>query len=86
MNQKTELIIKLLCIFILIILIISIILNGLKLDCNNCIVKFSATRPEYKQVFGGNMQEFEETMINLYTNLTQDKCVIKWENGYVKTK
>lgn len=63
-TPKTETIIKLICILILIILCISIYIHGKELSCNKCQVSIQ----QNNQVFKVNISE----IYNLYL---EDKCI-----------
>lgn len=62
-NNKTETIIKIICILVLIALCISIYFHGRTLSCSNCQVKIQK----------GN-QIFNVNITTLYENYNKDNC------------
>jgi len=84
MNLKIEIAIRIICLIIIFILCIAVYVNGQKLSCDNCVVKFT----QYRKL---GMKLQKPTVIpiklkDLYSNLSENnKCLIKWDrvNGYV---
>ena len=82
--MEQELKIKLFCIVILLFLNVAIILNGLSLDCSECLINFQSSTQT------GKMQDREPTTLNisvteLYDSYIDDFCIVKFgDHGFYK--
>lgn len=67
------------CILIEITLIISIYLNGIKLDCSKCKIHLTSNKLET------TMNDFYINITVLYDSYINNECVIKYDNtqGYL---
>ena len=66
-TPKTELIIKISCTIILVILCIAIYINGKDLSCNKCSLTISKKE-------GMNLNKYQVNISSLYEAYTLDKC------------
>ena len=82
LTPKKELAIQLIILFVIIGLILSVYINGRKLDCNNCKINFKA----FKRELGANnelQEDFQVEASTLYKNLKDDHCILTFDNeGY----
>ena len=84
MEQKTELIIKSLCILILTGLIVAIYINGKSLDCNKCILKFKSFKPDHIKPENEIYQSFNISINELYSTFLENRCILEFDkdNGF----
>ena len=87
MELKTELYLKLFCVFILTVLCISVYINGQTLTCEKCAIKLEASKPiltaSSEIIFDADVK-FED----LLNSIKNDTCVLKWmeTQGWVHFK
>jgi hypothetical protein len=84
MNEKHELIIKIVCFIILINLNILIIINGLSLSCDKCAIHFKADKEDFKEAYDMPVQDFYVNISDLYMSYINNRCYVYWsrENGF----
>jgi hypothetical protein len=78
-TEKTQIIVEVICIVLLLGLCAVIYLHGRSLECNKCIATFKQER-----MFGIQLQEpkiFQFKVIDLYSNLTNGECLLEWDNN-----
>ena len=82
LTNKQTILIKIFIILILIGLIITFYYNKSQLSCDKCTIKFK------NEAIRGRLLEKPEIipikMLDLYQELKQDKCIIRWseEDGF----
>jgi hypothetical protein len=64
MNEKTELIIKIISVLILIALNIAVYINGINLSCDKCQIRFNYEYLEENKFFYANISSLYEGYIN----------------------
>lgn len=76
LTPKKELIIKLFCLIIIIILCLAIYFNGKTLDCEKCIVKFKT-----QDRFSNQEINFSVPIKELYFGLLNETCLVESDNN-----
>lgn len=76
MKQETELKVKVVCLIVVIMLCVSVYINGTKLDCNKCEITFKQSR---KLGFPSDIK-IEVNAYSLYNNWSNGYCLIEWDN------
>jgi len=79
MEMKYIILGKSICLIVLIALIIAIVTHGRTLTPDKCMVKFTT-----KFSYGAAPESLEIKVLDLYRNITINKCIVKWANelGY----
>jgi len=73
MEEKTIIILKVICLAVLIVMAIAIYIHGKDLSCDKCTIKFISS----------NNNSVEVKAIKIADSLNQDKCYVRWDkNGY----
>ena len=84
-TPKKELIIKLCCLFILIVLDLAVYLNGKGLSCNECSINFQSSKTDYVKEGNRDINNFSIKINDLYSNLPN--CSVSFDGeGYVYTR
>lgn len=84
MNEKIELLIRVISLLIIIGLNVAIYLNGKSLDCNKCVINFESFKESYSNAYDKPAQEFSVKIIDLYEYFKiNNDCLIKYsEEGF----
>jgi len=79
MSVKREVVIRLVCVIILVVLNLAIVIHGLSLSCDKCVINFRSQRPD--EIFEPN--NFSVKLLDVYDYYLRDKCLVEFdENGF----
>jgi len=84
MVSKTA--IQIFVIILLLALIIAVYINGKHLNTDKCVITFKSS-PMLDSWQGLEMRNESAKVIDLYSNLSTGRCLVKWDRaiGYVKS-
>lgn len=80
--DKSQILIEVFCLIIIISLCAAVYFHGKSLSCDKCSITFKQIREQGRDLFPIRIFEFK--IIDLYSNLTNGRCLIEWDdsNGF----
>ena len=82
MKPKTELIIRIINLIVIIGLCLVIYINGKSLDCNNCELNLRTDKPDFASASASYIQEnIKVKIVDLFNSIKEDYCVLIWDRS-----
>ncbi len=81
LSKKTKFLVELFCVIMLILICVSVYLNGISLSCDKCNLRF-----KQEMSFGvEDDKDFSVKVLDLYEGFKEGECVVEWvkNNGFV---
>jgi len=80
MKPKTELLIRIINLIIVLGLCLTIYLNGRSLSCDKCELELRTNKPAWKSS-SYTQEKTTVKIIDLYDSIKEDHCVLKWDKN-----
>jgi len=80
MNSKTELLVRIINLIIIVGLCFAIYLNGTGLDCTKCELGLTTYKPQFNST-SSTQENLRVKITDLYNSIKEDNCILRWDKS-----